>query len=186
MTSAINRLPSEGEISVPANRSRTLEWRRCLRQVVERGGALEIAIAKGPAPDGVLEQAAQLVWRVRLLNVTDSEIFVEQPSALGQAMSIQPGVNLAVVLAIGQNRWMFATPNLGDAMIPGIDRRPVAALRLQMPDSVQRCQRRNHYRVEATSIELPRVDLWPLLEPRSVLLAERACEIQWEIESGRL
>lgn len=171
---------------MPANRSRTLEWRRCLRQVLERGGALEIAVAKSMPSEGVWDETAQLVWRVRLLNVTETEIIVEQPSALGQAMQIQPGVSLAVVLAIGQNRWMFATPNLGTVMVPGFDRRPAPALRLAMPESVQRCQRRNYYRVEATSIELPRVDLWPLLEPRSVLLAERACEIQWEIENGRL
>ena len=69
--------------------------------------------------------------------------------------------------------------------IPSGDRRSVPALRLSMPESVQRCQRRNHYRVE-TPLSLPRVDVWPLLDGRSVIPAERAHEIQFEIDMGRL
>jgi c-di-GMP-binding flagellar brake protein YcgR len=167
---------------VPANRSRTLEWRRCLRQVYERGGSLEIAVA----PDAEVADAPQhLVWRVRLIGLSETEIVVEQPTALGQSITINPGTNLVVVLSIGQNRWMFTTSNLGVVQQVGSDRRFTPALRLAMPESVQRCQRRTHYRVETASLTLPQVELWPLLDAKSVLVAERAYEIQYEIDLAR-
>lgn len=169
-------------VIVPANRSRTLEWRRCLRQVCDRNGALEIAVSQNPVEAGCVQH---LVWRVRLLAVTDTEIVVEQPVALGQIVPINQGIELIVILSIGQNRWMFTTANLGSLNFGLADRKPVPALRLIMPEAVQRCQRRNYYRVETASLSLPEAEIWPLLDPRSVLVAERAYEIQSEIESGR-
>jgi hypothetical protein len=181
---------------VPANRSRTHEWRRCLKQVHERNGALEIAVAN-ISPDGSTSGGgdggggSQLVWRVRMLALTETEIVVEQPATLGQTIPIDKGIELVVVLAIGQNRWMFTSTNLGHIGYPlsngnersagaSVGGRSLPAMRLQMPESVQRCQRRHHYRVETTSLSLPQVEIWPLLDPKSVLLAERACEIQFE------
>lgn len=174
---------------MPANRSRTHEWRRCLKQVHERGGALEIAVAN-TQPDGTA--AGQLVWRVRIVALTETEIVVEQPATLGQLIPIDQGIELVAILAIGQNRWMFNARNLGHIGVPmgsggghgtgsGGDRsRSIAAMRLTMPENVQRCQRRHHYRVETTSLSLPEVEVWPLLDPKSVLLAERAYEMQFE------
>ena len=82
---------------MPANRSRTLEWRRCLKQVHERGGSLEVAIAHVRASDeipaDVVEQS-HLVWRVRILSLTESEILVEQPTTLGQVIEIDRGTTL--------------------------------------------------------------------------------------------
>jgi hypothetical protein len=170
-------------IAVPANRSRTLEWRRCLRQVFERSGALEIAVAQHTSDS---ELAHHLIWRVRMLSLTDSEIVVEQPVALGQLIQIDRGIELVVVLSIGQNRWMFSTTNLGAFQFGLSDRRTTPALRLKMPDTVQRCQRRSHYRVETASLTLPVAECWPLLDPRSVLVAERAYEIQYDLEQSRL
>src|SRR5262245_38596652 len=111
-----------------------MEWRRCLRQVHERNGALEIAIAQD-MPEGASEDdiGRDLIWRVRLLSVTDTEIIVEQPMALGQSIQIDQGIQLVAILSIGQNRWMFTTTNLGMVMQPGIERRPIPALRLIMP-----------------------------------------------------
>lgn len=129
--------------------------------------------------------AQHLIWRVRLLNLTDDEIVVEQPVALGQAIEIGSGIEMIVVLSIGQNRWMFSTKTLGSLALGMADRKPVGALRLRMPQTVQRCQRRNHYRVETASLSLPVVELWPLLDPKSVLVAERAYEIQYEIDQNR-
>ena len=169
--------------TVPANRSRTLEWRRCLRQVFERNGALEIAVAQNSAES---EVAQHLIWRVRMLSLTENEIVVEQPVALGQLIQIDRGIELVVVLSIGQNRWMFSTTNLGVFQFGLSDRRTTPALRLKMPEHVQRCQRRNHYRVETASLTLPVVECWPLLDPRSVLVAERAYEIQYDLEQTRL
>jgi c-di-GMP-binding flagellar brake protein YcgR len=154
-----------------------------LKQVLERNGALEIAVANTPEDQS---GAQHLVWRVRLLGLTDADIVVEQPSTLGQIISIGEGIELVVVLSIGQNRWMFTTKNLGLVNLALADRKSVGALRLAMPESVQRCQRRNYYRVDTAMLSLPVIEAWPLLDPKSVLVAERAYEIQYEIDMGRL
>ena len=164
---------------MPARRSRTLEWRRCLEQVQERGGAIEIAVLRDY--DRMADAAgSHLVWRVRLLEVAGDEIVVEPPTTLGEIIRVEVGINLVAVLAVGQNRWMFMTSNLGPTEHRNGTGRTVPALRLTMPDSVERCQRRSHDRVETTSLVLPEVDVWPLLDPKSVLPAERANELQFE------
>ena len=164
---------------MPARRSRTLEWRRCLEQVQQRGGAIEIAVLRNY--DRPAETAgSHLVWRVRLLEVTGDEIIVEPPTTLGEVIRVETGINLVAVLAVGQNRWMFMTSHLGPTEYRNGTGRTVAALRLKMPESVERCQRRSHDRIATTSLILPRVDVWPLLDPKSVLPAERANELQFE------
>ncbi len=120
------------------------------------------------------------MWRVRLLDVTGDEIIVEPPTTLGEVIRVETGINLVAVLAVGQNRWMFMTSNLGPTEYRNDAGRTVTALRLRMPDSVERCQRRSHDRMETTSLILPEVDVWPLLDPKSVLPAERANELQFE------
>lgn len=164
---------------MPASRSRTQEWRRCLEQVEKRGGALEIAVATGAS--GETAAGGDLVWRVRILATTDTEIEVESPVALGHPITLDPGVALVAVLVIGQNRWMFRTVIVGPGtrMVNGAN-----TLRLAMPPSVERCQRRNHYRVETASIHLPRVEVWPLLDPQSVVIAERANELAIDGSDG--
>ncbi len=164
----------------------------------ERGGSLEVAISApgqtAASRGGQTETAAipvsleghrHLVWRVRIISLTETEVVVEQPTTLGQVIDIGRGVAMIAILSIGQNRWMFHTTCQGGISVPQGERRSMPALRLTMPDSVQRCQRRNHYRVEAP-LNLPMVDVWPLLDPRSVIPAERAHEIQFEIDMGRL
>lgn len=168
---------------MPAQRSRTSNWRRCLKQLHERSGALEIAIARDYEKDG--EMGRHLVWRVRLLDMTETELVIEQPQALGREIDLHPGVELVSVLSIGQNRWMFKTRTIGATVFRPQDRRGTPALRLEMPAIVERCQRRNYYRVETASLTLPEVDLWPLLDPRSVLVAERANELQYEHDQAR-
>jgi hypothetical protein len=155
-----------------------LEWRRCLEQVQERNGALEIAVVRKKDAEGGL--ASHLVWRVRLLQLTDREIIVEQPTALGEVIRLEPGIDLVAILAIGQNRWMFMTRNLGPAAPRAGAGRLPAAIRLSMPESVERCQRRNYYRMETAAIRLPEVEMWPLLDPQSVLPAERANELAFQ------
>ena len=164
---------------MPANRSRTLEWRRCLGQVQERNGALEIAVVRS-TDAGHGSQSRHLVWRVRLLQVTDREIIVEQPMTLGEVIRLETGIALVAILAIGQNRWMFMTRNLGATSVRVGASRPIAAIRLVMPESVERCQRRNYYRMETAALQLPEVEMWPLLDPRSVLVAERANELSFQ------
>lgn len=165
---------------MPATRSRTENWRHSLQNVLERGGALEISLPgreqlerRPGAPSGEDAITPNLIWRVRVLAVLDSEIVVEQPSALGQSIDIRPGTPLVGVMVIGQNRWMFRTRNLGATRVPPPSGgRAQPALRLEMPDDVERCQRRNFYRVSTVGLNLPKVECYPLLDPASAAIAE--------------
>lgn len=176
------RLSPERGAPVPAHRSRTSDWRRCLEQVCERNGALEIAVARSSEGDD--GESRHLVWRVRLVSMTEQEILVEQPTTLGQVIHLEPGIELVAILAIGQNRWMFPTTNLGLTSYQLNDHKTISVLRLVMPESVERCQRRNYYRLETAALILPEVEIWPLLDPKSVLLAERAAQLQFEADEG--
>lgn len=162
---------------MPANRSRTERWRECLQQILERGGGLEFSVAQG---DGV-PTAGDLVWRVRILRLTDEEIIVERPSAAGQVFDLAGNVELVAVMSIGQNRWMFKTRTLG-----GDPRSRLGnAMRLAMPEDVERCRRRDFLRVSTASLNLPSVTCWPLLDPLSVVAAEVANRaLIMDLESG--
>lgn len=165
---------------MPASRSRTNEWRRCLQQIFERGGAIEIAVAHPEA--NTLEPIAHvsggdIVWRVRVLDLTDEEIVVEQPSALGRAIDFAADIDLVGAIAIGQNRWAFRSTHIGLAELRGP--RPVRVMRIRMPDRVERSIRRQ-LRVDTTGLRLPQIDVWPLLDPKSVVIAERYNEVAFE------
>jgi hypothetical protein len=164
---------------VPANRSRTERWRECLDQIHERGGALEIALA-GPAGTGagLPNPGSSLIWRVRILGISEEEILVEAPCALGQSVRLNENVPLLAIMSIGQNRWMFHTRTMGYARASAPGSREPAGLRLRMPDAVERCQRRNFYRISTAELSLPRVECWPLLDPSSVVAAEVANRAQ--------
>ncbi|MDX9912218.1 MAG: PilZ domain-containing protein [Phycisphaerales bacterium] len=178
---------------MPASRSRTLRWRDCLQQIFERNGGIELTLARPggsrPASEGETPwpdaAPADLLWRVRLLSVTDDEIVVEQPAAMGQAIDLADGVDLVGVMSIGQNRWMFHTTTRGRTTVNGT--RPTPGLRLSPPEGVERCARRQFDRISTASLHLPRVECWPLLNPGSVRPAEVANRATIEgIMSGTL
>lgn len=166
---------------MPASRSRTQEWRRSLRQIHERGGAIEITLAHlNDSDDNEPSSHASgpdLVWRVKILNVDDGELAVESPMALGRDIEIDVNASIVGAIAIGQNRWTFRTKNLGPYEPPRHRGHP--GLRLKMPDRVDRSQRRR-IRVDTQEINLPQVELWPLLDPKSVIPSERANELAFE------
>lgn len=173
---------------MPASRSRTNEWRRSLQQVFERGGAIEFAVVRpdvDPESDDLQMHAlgVDLVWRVKVLQLTDKEMTVEAPMALGRNIEIEPGIELVGAISIGQNRWMFRTRNLGDASGESEKSRSHRALRLALPENVRRCQRRAP-RYDTRDLKLPEVEVWPLLDPKSVLPAERAVEIAWKASNS--
>ena len=165
---------------MPASRSRTNEWRRCLQQIFERGGAIEIAIAR-PESTGneplLHVSGGDIVWRVRLLEMNDNEIVVEQPSALGRSIDFAANLDMVGAIAIGQNRWTFHTVHIGLVELRGP--RPIRAMRLRMPDHVDRSVRRQ-LRVETAGLQLPQIEIWPLLDPKSVVVAERYNEVAFE------
>lgn len=152
---------------MPASRSRTERWRDSLRKVYERDGALEISI---PAGAGSPSRGADLLWRVRIVGLSDTEIVIEPPCAAGRAISLEPGINLVAVLAVGQNKWMFHTRTLPS----GPAARGPRTVRLAMPQTVERVQRRNFLRISTAELSLPKVECWPLLDPTSVVAAEVA------------
>jgi hypothetical protein len=157
---------------MPASRSRTLEWRRSLEELCQKGGSLEVAITRD---DG---RGHDLVWRLRILDVRDDGIVVENPGALGRALPLHVGTRLVAYIVIGQNRWEFRTAVL-ESIPPGrqADARNGAS-RLSLPERVERCLRR-HARFDLGPLALPPVDVWPLLDPKSAVAAERANELAW-------
>jgi len=166
---------------VPATRSRTEQWRRSLEQLAERGGALEISVPRRDANGSGGDEAhsgGDLIFRCRILSMNDAEIVLEHPMVMGRPVELTPGVRMVAIIAIGQNRWMFRTRNLGPALAN--DRRGggVPAVRIQAPDEVERCQRRAFYRVSAVGLNLPKVETRALIDPRSVVAAEAANEAE--------
>ncbi len=165
---------------MPASRSRTHDWRRLLEQIHERGGAIEFAIAHpdhGETDPSLHANGPDLVWRVRVLDLSADEIAVERPVTLGREVHIEAGIELVGAIAIGQNRWTFRTTNLGE--VSGGSPGHPPGLRLAMPTEVSRSQRRR-VRVDTQSVTLPEVEIWPLLDPKSVIPAERATELAFE------
>ena len=159
---------------MPANRSRTDRWRQSLHNIYERGGGLEFAI-KHTEDDGIKD----LVWRVRILGISENEILIEQPGAMGQSFRIDEGVELVGIMSVGQNRWMFSTCVVGKAMNETRSG-TFPALRIQMPNNVERVMRRYSDRTSIAHLDLPRVECWKLLDPLSAVPVEVANRVQVE------
>ena len=176
---------------MPANRSRTERWRDTLQQIYERGGGLEMAVERRQRKEGelreeVLEPPKDLLWRVKLLGLTDDRIKVESPGTMGAKVNLEPGTRIIGVMAVGQNRWMFHTSVIGleasrDAHRPG-------SVILSMPDRVERCTRRWQQRISTVELQLPNARCWSLTDPASSVAAEVASRtlVLELIESGRV
>lgn len=157
---------------MPANRSRTERWRDVLHQIFERGGGLEITVDRG---DNLPENApADIVWRVRLLHIDDQFITVEPPAAVGRSLNFSLGTPIVVVMAVGQNRWMFRSNITASATQHSSRGTLERVLKLAMPTQVERCARRNFYRVSTAEITLPDVTVWPVRGVETAIPAEVA------------
>ncbi|MDX2115348.1 MAG: hypothetical protein SFZ24_06970 [Planctomycetota bacterium] len=173
---------------MPATRSRTENWRQSLSSVYEKGGALEITLPRhidaAHTDHAEGSPAADLIWRVRLIGLSDTEIIIEQPGAMGHSVPLHDGIELIALLAIGQNRWMFRTRNLGATTVTLAGGRPITGYRLMMPESVERCQRRNFYRISTVGVVLPGVEVFPLIDPASAAIADAAyrCDLLDELD----
>ncbi len=154
---------------MPASRSRSTHWRRTLTQIQAREGALEVALA--PPDDSEGPRSGDLVWRVRLLSLGERDMLVEAPRTLGHDVRFPAGTRIIAAAVIGQNRWMFRCAVLDERR--SADAKRPGTLLLSMPDHLERCQRL-HGRYDARGLQLPEVDCWPLLDPASVVPAERA------------
>lgn len=167
---------------MPAFRSRTLQWRRSLEQLASRGGAIELSLA--PA-DGGGESPVDFVWRVRVVGLGADWLDVEAPVVLGHGVPVPRGVALVGAISTGPNRWLFDTACLGAGAPGGPTSRTAATVRLRMPEEVRR-SRRAHRRVGTDSLELPAVELWPLLDEISLRPIERALELAAASHGGEM
>jgi hypothetical protein len=161
---------------VPASRSRTEQWRDCLKKVHERNGALEISIDR--SSDANPDAGSDVVWRCRVIAITESHVLVEPPAAFGASIKLEPGVKLVGAMTIGQNRWMFHTSTLGYRDTSPASRPGDRALMLGLPERVERCTRRSFFRISTANLQLPRVQCWPLLDPSSVVAPEAANRLE--------
>jgi hypothetical protein len=151
-----------------SNRSRTENWKHCLSQIAERNGALELAVKV----DHLLNPGGDLIWRVRLLQINDKEIVVEHPAAVGRTFKLSTATELVCGMTIGQNRWMFGTRVIGARQVKTSTGRDTPGLILALPDKVERCSRREFFRVATAQFNLAQVECWPLLDPTSAVAAE--------------
>ena len=100
---------------MPASRSRTHDWRKLLQQIYERGGAIEFAIAhpdRGETDPSLHATGPDLVWRVKVQELTEEEIGVEFPVTLGREVRIDVGTELvaAIAIAAAQSQVWMAAP----------------------------------------------------------------------------
>ncbi|MGV6814663.1 MAG: hypothetical protein ACWA5W_06595 [Phycisphaerales bacterium] len=167
---------------MPPNRSRTDRWRQSLQNIYQRGGGLEFAVRRDDQDDGIKD----LVWRVKVLNLTEETITIEQPGAMGQSFSIGEGVELIGIMSVGQNRWMFNTKVLATTFNQTRSG-TFPALKVAMPEKVVRCMRRHADRTSIAHIDLPSVECWKLLDPLSAVPIEVANRVQVEelLKSGQ-
>lgn len=140
-----------------------------MEEIHARGGSIDIAIAR----DDEDEPTQQLVWRVSLLGLSADELVVEEPATLGTPIKLRDGVELVGIMSVGQNRWTFQTENIGRTETALNAHRTVRAYRLRMPTRVSRTQRRDYFRLGVAGLDLPSVQMWPLNDPKSVVMAER-------------
>lgn len=160
---------------MPANRSRTERWRDVLHQIFERGGGLEFTVDRGePLTVDTGTSPNDIVWRVKILHLDDEYITVEPPAAVGRSMNFELGTSIVVVMAVGQNRWMFRSTISAAASQRSSRGTLERVLKLNMPTQVERCARRNFYRVSTAEIHLPNVTLWPVRSLETAIPAEVA------------
>ncbi|MDP7030195.1 MAG: hypothetical protein QF733_08245 [Phycisphaerales bacterium] len=164
---------------MPAQRSRTAGWRHCLQQICDRRGSIELAV-RPPGEHEPTPLRGDLLFRARVIALDRDSIRVETPVSLGMAVEFVKGLELVAIMAIGQNRWMFHTMCMG-AIGTGRKGTP-PALRLSAPREVQRCQRRRDYRIDTADLQLPDVQMWPLLDPATVVPAERLAAVDFQRE----
>lgn len=151
-----------------SNRSRTENWKHCLTQIAQRNGALEVAVKV----DHLLNPGGDLIWRVRLLQINDKELVVEHPAAVGRTFKLSTSTELVCGMTIGQNRWMFSTRVIGARTVKTSTGRDTPGLILALPEKVERCSRREFFRVATAEFSLAQVECWPLLDPTSAVAAE--------------
>lgn len=173
---------------MPALRSRTDRWKECLEQLRTRDGSVEISVDSGAEahPEG---RTPDVVWRVRLLGVHEAELVVEPPAAFGKTVMLRPGIPVMVGFSIGQNRWMFRSRTVSHRTVRDVAGVDTVGLVLEMPESVERCSRREFHRISTGGLALPPVRCWPLLDPASVAPAEAANRLRiadlFDIAVGR-
>lgn len=168
---------------MPARRSRTLNWLDSLHRIAERQGPIEVTLDHSGGAHEDDPTSRNLIWRVRVVELREDSILIEQPVAVGTPIALREGLPIVGIMSVGQNRWMFHTRIL-EACRAGRSMSP--AYRLAMPSKVERCQRRNFYRISTATLSLPPVEMGMILDLDEARLVEEACraDINRMIDSG--
>ncbi|GDY05155.1 hypothetical protein LBMAG50_12960 [Phycisphaerae bacterium] len=107
-----------------------------MQQVLDRRGALELAVARH---ESASEDGVDIIWRSQLIALHDEFIEVESPQALGRTVQLKEGARLIAAFVIGQNRFAFQT-----TIVPGPQKAShTLSLFLSRPESIDRCHRLN-------------------------------------------
>jgi hypothetical protein len=156
---------------MPANRSRTENFLANLQDIADRGGAVEICFD----PSG---SSLAIHWRVRLLRVEQHQLVIATPGAAGVSMPVRVGAPVVASYTIGQNRWAFSTTVR--SVHPDRHAPERSYLVVDAPKGVERKARRTAERFSTGQLGLPQVDLWPLMDPTTVVEPERRSRVLLE------
>ncbi len=147
------------------------EWTQLVQTTEKRNGVMELRA--DPAHHD-LPPEQRVSHRVRLIQVRPDGWIVERPFSLKGEGTISPGMRLCGMLGVGAARWGFETEALEAIRHQLNAQASVPALRLAPPMNVRSAQRRAFFRVPMLAAEPARATVWPLLDIRSAVQAERA------------
>ncbi|MBU0717915.1 MAG: PilZ domain-containing protein [Planctomycetes bacterium] len=117
-----------------------------LRQACARNVPAELHYE---TPEGVV-----VVWRTRLVQVTERHIIAERPSRNDQAAELQEGQPLLAHFSVGRSRYQFQTDvEVGRISVRLNERHRILGIALRKPRSIKRSQRRAHLRVSLAGTE---------------------------------
>ena len=162
------------------------QWEQLVEELEAHNGSVElglpgafeadIAAAADPATD---ETEIPKSWRVRLLATHNDQWIVERPPIVGRHTGgLIPGVTLIGVIVKKSKRWSFRTSILRSELFELNAHNRVPALRLSPPRDIGSDQRRHFYRVSTIGAGVPPVNIWPLLDPASCIVAEDATQLR--------
>ena len=105
--------------------------------------------------------------RVRMLAYVDGELVVDRPTTSASDDSFAAGKRLSATLTLGQERWSFKTRVIKPVKLVRLNAtKRVMGMTMDVPQSLERSQRRNNFRVSVASLGI-------------------GCRVQWESKKHR-
>jgi hypothetical protein len=167
-------------------------WLQTLQHIAQRNGAIEIATLPGSDchcarviqhDSDSFSAPTHASWRVRVLSVADDVIVVERPWSVNTTLHFETGQQMTALIIEGSDRWWFATEILEQTRFSLNASKQVIALKLRWPSSVHSAQRRDYFRMDVSSFDLPLITVAPITDTSSCIPAEIACAAQLRKQS---